>query len=182
MLEFNKEFVEEEKYKNYSREKYPQKRIAVLSCMDARLTELLPAALNFRNGDIKIIKNAGAVISHPYGSVMRSLLVAIYELGVEDIAVIGHHDCGMLGMDASRLIRKMTERGIGKNAFDDVCNCVDIDQWLCGFENVEDSIRETVKAIKEHPLIPLDIRIHGFVIDPDTGRLDSVLALDAHTN
>lgn len=49
--------------------------------MDTRLTELLPAALGIHNGDVKIIKNAGAVISHPFGSVIRSLLVAIIELG-----------------------------------------------------------------------------------------------------
>ena len=108
MLEYNKKFVLDEKYKKYASTKHPIKKIAVLSCMDTRLTELLPAALNFKNGDIKIIKNAGAVITHPFGSVMRSLLIAVYELGVEDIVVIGHYDCGMQGMNASRLIQKMT--------------------------------------------------------------------------
>lgn len=53
--------------------------------MDTRLTELLPAALGIRNGDVKIIKNAGGVISHPFGSVIRSLMVAIYELGVKEL-------------------------------------------------------------------------------------------------
>ena len=65
--------------------------------MDTRLIELLPAALGIRNGDAKIIKNAGGVITHPYGSVMRSLLVAILELGVEEVMVIGHTDCGSAG-------------------------------------------------------------------------------------
>ena len=53
--------------------------------MDTRLTALLPAALGIKNGDVKMIKNAGGVISHPFGSVIRSLLVAIFELGVEEI-------------------------------------------------------------------------------------------------
>ena len=82
ILAFNKKFVEEESYKRYETDKYPDKKLAIVSCMDTRLTELLPAALGLKNGDAKIIKNAGGVISHPFGSVIRSLLVAIYELGV----------------------------------------------------------------------------------------------------
>ena len=53
--------------------------------MDTRLTELLPAALGIKNGDVKIIKNAGGTITHPFGSAMRSLLVAIYELGIREV-------------------------------------------------------------------------------------------------
>ncbi|NCC68553.1 MAG: carbonic anhydrase, partial [Clostridia bacterium] len=71
ILRFNKEFVENEEYKSFKTSKYPDKKIAVLSCMDTRLTLLLPAALGIKNGDVKIIKNAGGIISHPYGSVMR---------------------------------------------------------------------------------------------------------------
>lgn len=78
IIAFNKQFVENKGYEKYITNKYPDKKLAILSCMDTRLTELLPAALGLRNGDAKIIKNAGAVISHPFGSVIRSLLVAIY--------------------------------------------------------------------------------------------------------
>lgn len=62
--------------------------------MDTRLVELLPHALNLRNGDVKIVKNAGALVSHPFGSIMRSILVAVYELQADEVCVIGHHDCG----------------------------------------------------------------------------------------
>ena len=84
----NRKFVAERGYEPYETSKYPDKKLAILTCMDTRLTELLPAALGIRNGDAKIIKNAGGVISHPYGSAVRSLLVAILELGVEEIMVI----------------------------------------------------------------------------------------------
>jgi len=175
MLKFNKNFVEGKHYEKYRTTKFPDKKIAVLSCMDTRLTEILPAALNFKNGDVKIIKNAGAVVTHPFGSVMRSLMIAVYELGVEDILVIGHKDCGMQGMRASKLTRKMIERKIGKEKIDFVGRCgVDIDGWLKGFEKVEDSVFETVNNIKRHPLMPANIRVHGFIIDPVTGRLDKL--------
>lgn len=72
VLAFNKTFVEEKRYEQFETDKYPEKKLAVLSCMDTRLTELLPAALGLKNGDAKIIKNAGGVIAHPFGSVIRS--------------------------------------------------------------------------------------------------------------
>ena len=63
ILEFNREFVERGDYKKYVADKYPNKKLAVLSCMDTRLTELLPAALGLKNGDAKIIKNAGGFLN-----------------------------------------------------------------------------------------------------------------------
>ena len=87
IIDYNKTFVAEKGYEKYITDKYPDKKLAVLSCMDTRLTELLPAALGLRNGDAKIIKNAGGLVISAFDSAMRSLIVAIYELGVEEIMV-----------------------------------------------------------------------------------------------
>lgn len=62
--------------------------------MDTRLVELLPRAMNMKNGDIKIVKSAGALVSHPFGSIMRSILVAVYELNADEVYVIGHMIAG----------------------------------------------------------------------------------------
>ena len=59
VMEYNKKFVEDKAYEPYLTSKYPDKKLAILTCMDTRLTELLPAALGLKNGDAKIIKNAG---------------------------------------------------------------------------------------------------------------------------
>ena len=107
ILEYNRKFVEEKAYEPYVTSKYPDKKIAILTCMDTRLTSLLPAALGLKNGDVKMIKNAGGVITHPYGSVVRSLLVGILELGVEEVMVIGHTDCGVQGMDPKVLLQDL---------------------------------------------------------------------------
>jgi len=61
IFEYNKKFVEEKEYKRYITNKFPDKKIAIVSCMDTRLIELLPAALGIKNGDAKIIKNAGSI-------------------------------------------------------------------------------------------------------------------------
>ena len=94
ILQYNEKFVEEKNTKSMKQENSRIKMV-IISCMDTRLVELLPKAMNMRNGDVKIIKVAGAVISHPFGSIMRSILVAVYELGADEVCVVGHHDCGM---------------------------------------------------------------------------------------
>jgi Carbonic anhydrase len=175
ILEFNQNFVENKQYEAFDTTRFPDKRIAVLSCMDTRLTELLPAAMNFKNGDIKIIKNAGAMITHPYGSVMRSMLVAVYELGVQEIMVVGHHGCGMKNLDSCELIHKMEKKGITQEEIDTVAaDGIDIHKWLKGFDNPISSVLETVEIIKNHPLIPADVSVYGFLIDPHTGKLDPI--------
>ena len=63
--------------------RYPDKKMVILSCMDTRLIELLPKAMNLKNGDAKIVKNAGAIVTQPFGNVMRSILVALYKLKAE---------------------------------------------------------------------------------------------------
>ncbi|NLH00612.1 MAG: carbonic anhydrase [Clostridiales bacterium] len=174
ILEYNKNFVESGEYQSYRAEKYPGKKLAILSCMDTRLTLLLPAALGLKNGDVKIIKNAGALVSHPYGSVMRSLLVCVYELGVETILVIGHYDCGMQNLSSEKITAKMIEAGISEEAIQKVKSEIDYDKWLSGFGNVEQSVKDTVEQIKNHPLIPPKINVVGLVMDPETGRLNKI--------
>ena len=159
MLAYNKKFVEEKRYEQYAASKYPNKKVAILTCMDTRLVELLPAALGIKNGDVKMIKNAGGVVTNPFGSVIRSLLVGIIELGVTEVLVIGPTDCGVQHIDSELTIALMKYCGI------------DFEKWLAGFDTVEDSVRETVDTIRNHPLIPKDVRISGFVINTETGEL-----------
>ena len=86
--------------------------------MDTRLVELLPAALGIKNGDVKMIKNAGGVVTNPFGSVIRSLLVGIIELGVTEVLVIGHTDCGVQHIDSEMMIHHMKNRGISQESID----------------------------------------------------------------
>lgn len=175
ILEYNRRFVEERGYERYITSKYPDRKIAIVTCMDTRLVELLPAALGVKNGDVKMIKNAGGVIASPFCSVMCSILVGIYELGVEDVMVIGHSDCGAQHISGPDMIELMKERGIPQEAID-MCRYFDIDfdSWLCGFDTVEMAVRQSVNILKEHPLIPHDVNIWGFIIDSVTGALTPV--------
>lgn len=175
ILQYNKAFVKNKEYESFIAGKYPNKKTAIVSCMDSRLTELLPAALGLKNGDAMIIKNAGGVISHPFGSVMRSLLIAIYELGVQEILVIGHTDCGARYTDSAKMIEIMKEHGIPQKNIDLMNYCgIDFDSWLSGFHDLDFSVKESVELIRKHPLIPKGVIAYGLVIDSITGELRMV--------
>ena len=175
LIKYNKEFVSGKMYEKFTTSKYPDKKIAILTCMDTRLVELLPSALGIKNGDVKMIKNAGGIVTSPFGSVVRSLLIGVIELGVEEIMVIGHSDCGASAVDAGKMIEKLLERGVSRDHIDMMRYCgVDFEKWLSGFDNVEDSVFDTVDFLKNHPLMPKDVVIRGFVINPHTGELKEI--------
>ena len=176
ILDFNQEFVSSGEYSQFFSNKYPDRELAILSCMDARIMELLPRAMGLKNGDVKLIKNAGAVVTHPWGSVMRSLLVAVFELNVKEIMVIAHHDCGMRGFTSSHFLDQAREHGIPEERIATLRHAgINLDEWLTGFDNVEDSVRHTVSIIRNHPLMPNYIAIHGLVMHPATGKLNVIV-------
>ncbi len=175
ILKFNEAFVENKGYEEHVTDKFPKRKLAILTCMDTRLTLLLPAALGLKNGDAKIIKNAGALILHPYDSAMRSLLVAAYELGVEDIMVIAHTNCGACHMNYAEMSEGMLARGITRETLNKLSqDGIDLKAWFEGFHDTEASVKRTVENIVSHPLISKEIKVYGFIIDSVTGKLTKV--------
>ncbi len=173
ILEFNDQFVDQRQYEQYLTDKFPEKKVAILTCMDTRLVELLPKALNLRNGDAKFIKNAGAVLTQPFGSAMRSILIAIHEMGAKEVLVIGHHGCGMTQLDSGALVKKFKENGISDVVLDTLENSgIRMEKFLKGFDKPEDGVRHSVGMIRRHPLVPSFVPVHGFLIHPETGKLE----------
>lgn len=171
----NEQFVENKQYEQFLTSKFPDKKMVILTCMDTRLTELLPRAMNLRNGDAKIIKNAGALVSHPFGSIMRSLIVAVYELSAEEVFVVGHYDCGMTGLNSEKVLGKARERGVPDKLIRMLEHAgIELDRFLTGFERVHDSVVNSVDVIRNHPLLPANLPVHGLIISPETGRLDVI--------
>jgi len=181
ILEYNREFVEEKKYEEFITTKFPDKKMVVLTCMDTRLIDLLPRAMNLRNGDAKIIRNAGAIVTQPFGNIMRSILVALYELNAKEVFVVGHHECGMTGLNASKILEKAKSNGVPENTVDTLRNAgIDLERWLTGFDNVTQGVMKSVEIIKNHPLLPAGTPVHGLIIHPETGKLD--LLVDGYEN
>ncbi|TDF99537.1 beta-class carbonic anhydrase [Paenibacillus piri] len=175
IVEHNQHFVDSKEYEPFLTNRFPDKKMVIVTCMDARLTELLPKAMDLRNGDAKIIKNAGAVVSHQFGSVMRSIIVAVYELGAEEVFVVGHYDCGMTGLNPSSVLDKAESRGVSKDTISTLRNAgINLDNFLTGFDYVHDAVVNSVNLIRKHPLLPKSLIVHGLIINPETGRLDVI--------
>jgi carbonic anhydrase len=176
ILDHNKAFVENKDYEDFLTSRYPDKRMVILTCMDTRLVELLPKAMNLRNGDAKIIKNAGAIVTQPFGNIMRSIIVAVYELQAQEVIVVGHHQCGMTGLNADSLMQKMRTQGIPEDTLDTLKHSgIHLERWLKGFDSVEEGVRTSVQIIANHPLLPSNVPVHGLIMDPTTGTLELVV-------
>lgn len=175
LLDYNKTFVENKEYVPYQTDTLPKKKMVIFTCMESRLLELLHRALNLENGDAKIVKNAGAIIRKPFDSITKSILVAIYKLQAQEVVVIGHHDCGMSHVDIDALKQSMLDRGISQDRIDTLENSgIHLDDEFHGFTTVEASVSQSVDIIRKHPLLPENIKVHGLVIDPSTGKVDVV--------
>lgn len=175
ILDFNRTFVNDHMYEQYETSKRPDKKAVLFTCMDTRLQELATKALGFNNGDLKIVKNAGATITHPYGSTMRSLLIAIYALGAEEIIIMGHRDCGMGQLNVDEVLERMSQRGIDDRTLSILANSgLDIRKFLQGFTDVYENVKDNVNKVINHPLFDKSVPVHGLIIDPRTGELELV--------
>ena len=86
VLAYNEQFVKDKKYEEFATSKLPNKRMVILSCMDTRLMELLPHALNVKNGDVNLIKNAGSCHYSSIWKYNEKYIRAIYQLEANEFS------------------------------------------------------------------------------------------------
>ena len=165
VLKSNEEFVE--KFDNVKLTAIPKKKLAIVTCMDTRLTDgFLEQAMGIKRGDAKIIKNAGNNVLDR--DVIRSVAASIFALGVEEVMLVGHCDCGMAGASSEKLKANMIEKGISPAEIAKV----DLANWIGAIESEESNVINGVEKIKSSPLIPDTIPVHGLIIDPTSGKVD----------
>jgi carbonic anhydrase len=136
----------------------PARKLAVVACMDARLLPL--KILGLQEGDAHVIRNAGGVITDQE---IRSLSISQHLLGTEEIVLIHHTDCGMLGL-SDREFEDRLHAQTGQRP-----------GWSArGFADLDESVRRSMRRIRESPFIPHTERMRGYVYDVDTGELREV--------
>jgi len=138
----------------------PVRRLAVVSCMDARLD--IPRILGLEPGEAHIIRNAGGIADE---SAIRSLIISERLLGTREFMFIHHTDCGMLSFRdeelAARLRKETGAAAVAPSRF-------------YAFSDLEEDVREQVQKVKSHPWISKNILIRGFIYDVKTGKLREV--------
>lgn len=138
----------------------PARKLAVLACMDARLT--VEKILGLQTGDAHIIRNAGGIATE---DALRSLIISHHLLGTQEFAVINHTDCGMLTFSDDELTKKLREK---------TGAAVVAPARFFSFRNLEENVRDQVQKIRSHPWIPSHIPVRGFIYDVKTGKLQEV--------
>ncbi len=148
----------------------PSRQLAIFACMDTRLVNFLLPAIGVSRGEAKLIQNAGNTLTGPLCSIIRSLVVSIFELGVREIVVIGHLDCGMAKLDTNSLFQKMIARGISPEAIKMAKD--ELKRWVERFRDPFENVIDVVAQIRDNPLIPADVPVHGLMFDPNLGRVE----------
>jgi carbonic anhydrase len=137
----------------------PRMNLAVLACMDTRITL---AALGLKPQDAHFIRNAGGIVTD---DALRSLLVSHYFLGTNEVMVINHTDCGLMKASEEEM-HKRVEQEAGHPASSPV--------KFHAFQDVEKNVREQLAKLEEHSWVRKELTIRGFVFDVQTGRLKEV--------
>lgn len=139
--------------------KEPRRRLAVIACMDARVDpwRIFRAA----PGDIHTLRNAGGVATD---DVIRSLVVAQHSLGVRNVVILMHTDCGMQGLDEDRVNRELGEL---------ISQPVKV--RLAGFTDLSEELHAGVERLRQEPLLSEIIHVTGQIYDVDTGQVRSVI-------
>jgi carbonic anhydrase len=138
----------------------PSRKLAVLACMDARLT--VEDLLGLSTGDSHIIRNAGGIATD---DAIRSLIISHELLGTQEFLVVNHTDCGMLTFTDEELQKKLTDKYKADAS----------GLKFHSFPNLEQNVKNQVDRIKSTPFLPKDILVYGFTYDVRTGKLVRVV-------
>ncbi len=138
----------------------PARKLAVVACMDARIT--VEPMLGLKTGEAHVIRNAGGILTE---DALRSLIISYKLLGTREFMFIHHTDCGMLTFKDEQLASSL-RKSTGTAAV--------VPTVFHAFSDLADDVRAQVEKARSHPWIPKDVTIRGFVYDVKSGRLSEV--------
>ena len=155
----------------------PGRHFAILTCMDARID---PAkVVGLAEGDAHVIRNAGGRASD---DALRSLIISHKLLGTKEWFVIHHTDCGMEYF-TDAVIRdlfssSLKTASVDANGWHDSgdgpgSNEAEFIDWLT-IKDQPESVKTDVERIRNHPLVPSDVTVYGYIYDVKSGKLVEV--------
>jgi carbonic anhydrase len=157
-LEANRNYA-----KNYNPTwgKRPAPKVAVVTCMDPRLSDL-PGILGLPQADLDVIRTGGPAVTE---DVLGELVVSTRVLGTREILLLNHTGCGFTTFTDEELNTKLAaSTGDASPA----------PMRFFSYKEPEENTREQIKKVRAHPWIAKEIPVRGFVFDVDTGLLREV--------
>ena len=137
----------------------PKTKVAIVTCMDSRLH--VAPALGLALGDAHILRNAGGRVTD---DMIRSLVISQQQMGTREIVVVHNTDCGAQTFNNEDFQERLKcELGVDVSGQD-----------FLPFQDIDESVREDMKLLRECPLIPDDVIISGAVYDVDTGSMREI--------
>ncbi len=144
----------------------PRLGLAVVACMDCRLTGRLEDALGLRPDDAVVIRVAGNTAAGT-DDLTRSLVIAVVEQKVRTILVVGHTDCALASIEPLAFRERLSERRVSRLAL----GTQPLREWLGLFPDVAQNVRDTVAKLRQTPALPRDVRVLGALMEVQTGEL-----------
>ncbi len=142
---------------------HPEPKLAVVTCMDPRLSDL-PAILGLKHAEMDVIRTGGPAVTE---DVLAELVVSTRVLGTKEIMLLNHTGCGFTTFTDAELNAKLSkltgDSTPGRMHF-------------FAYHDPEQHTREQIKLVRSHPWIAKEVPVRGFILDMDTGRLREVLA------
>jgi carbonic anhydrase len=147
---------------------HPAPKIAVVTCMDPRLSNL-PAILGLPHADIDVIRTGGPAVTE---DVLGELVVSTRVLGTTEIMLLNHTGCGFTTFTDDELNTRLAAS---------TGNASPAPMRFFSYKDPEQNTREQIKMVRSHPWISKNVPVRGFVFDMETGLLSEVEAVPQRT-
>ena len=142
----------------------PTPKIAVVTCMDPRLSDL-PGILGLRHADLDVIRTGGPAVTE---DVLGELVVSTRIIGATEIMLLNHTGCGFTTFTDDELNKKLAA-STGDSS--------PVPMRFFSYKDPEQNTREQIEKVRSHPWIAKDVPVRGFVFDVETGLLREVKAV-----
>jgi carbonic anhydrase len=143
----------------------PAPKVAVVTCMDPRLSDLT-GILGLPQADLDVIRTGGPAVTE---DVLGELVVSTRVLGSKEILLLNHTGCGFTTFTDEDLNAKLSaSTGDSSPA----------PMRFFSYKDPEENTREQIKKVRSHPWIAKDVPVRGFIFEVETGRLREVKAVE----
>ncbi|KGR81079.1 hypothetical protein CD30_19495 [Ureibacillus massiliensis 4400831 = CIP 108448 = CCUG 49529] len=154
------------------------KKALIITGLNEKLNQHFPIITNKNGEDLIIIKTIGNIISQPYDSIMRSIIIAVYQEEVEEIFIIGDKESTECSINKDEFFSKIQKANISTKEMKAIeyIGVVgeDLMSWLVGRQDMKTIIKENISLIKQHPLIPKNVTVFGFIASAELSEFEEI--------